>query len=664
MKPTLISRPLSSNSPFLANAPNSRGPAALLFLAYMLFAWIPENRLTAQNPTSQDSFDPEAIHYRIEFNEAAIHRAQVAVSFATHGAKEIRLMMPVWTPGSYMVREYARQIESLDAYDKNGPIKTIKADKNHWVVSCEKTDKVTVRYSVYGREMGVRTNWIEPQFAFLTGAATFIVPEKAVDRKCIVQVVPNPSWANIATSLEASRESPWVRTAKNFDELIDSPIVMGNIDIQSQELSGAVHHLATVPFEGWDTQKAMVDVAKIVKLEQEFWGEVPYKQYWFLNLLTEAGGGLEHDNSTVLMASRWSQKLRPKYVDWLGLVAHEFFHTWNVRRLRPRALMAYDYNQEQYTDELWIAEGLTSYYDDLFVARSGLSTPKEYLERVSKSIQTVQNSPGRNVQNLIDSSFDSWIKFYRPDENAANSRISYYVKGSIVGMLLDAQIRLHSADKYSLDDCMRLLWKRHRETGYTNEDFAKIVQELAGKPVSDWLDRELRSTKELDYQPLLEAYGLTWKPKDPPKDAPPKGPDAPEAPTAEVATPAHFGLEISNVSGKTQVDKVLRGASASHAGVQVGDELIALDGYRIGAEQWAERIGLLHVGDEISLLVSRRGKILNLPLKILAESVQASTPSWTLIRVEKPTPEQEKRWKSWLALPENLQDTQEPNQTK
>jgi predicted metalloprotease with PDZ domain len=558
-----------------------------------------------------------------------------------------------------MVREYARQIESLQAFDNQGPIKTTKVDKNHWVVSCENTDKVTVIYGIYGREMGVRTNWIEPQFAFLTGAATFIVPENQTDRKCIVEFDPDISWTSIATSLEASPTNPWVRTAKNFDELVDSPIVLGKIDIQSQEISGAMHHLATVPFEGWDTAKAMTDVAKIVKLEQEFWGEVPYKQYWFLNLLTEAGGGLEHDNSTVLMASRWSQKLRPKYVDWLGLVAHEFFHTWNVRRLRPRALMTYDYNQEQYTDELWIAEGLTSYYDDLFVVRSGLSTPKEYLERVSKSIQTVQNSPGRHVQNLIDSSFDSWIKFYRPDENASNSRISYYVKGSIVGMLLDAQIRVHSSDKHSLDDCMRLLWKRHKETGYTNEDFSKIVQELAGKPVSDWLDEQLRSTEELDYQPLLEAYGLTWKPKDTPKDAPGGQQDA-----AQVATPAHFGLELSNASGKTQIDKVLRGGSASYAGVQVGDELIALDGYRISAEQWPERVGLLHVGDQVSVLVSRRGKILELPLKVLPESAEASTPSWTLMRVESPTEEQEKRWKSWLSIQSQPVQTQQSSQAK
>ena len=654
MKPTILCRPL-----YLPSTPRLNGIATLLLLAHLLLAWLPENRLSAQNPTPKDSFDPETIRYQVEFNEAAIHRAWISVSFATHGAKEIRLMMPVWTPGSYMVREYARQIESLQAFDNQGPIKTTKVDKNHWVVSCENTDKVTVRYGIYGREMGVRTNWIEPQFAFLTGAATFIVPENQTDRKCIVEFDPDISWTSIATSLEASPTNPWVRTAKNFDELVDSPIVLGKIDIQSQEISGAMHHLATVPFEGWDTAKAMTDVAKIVKLEQEFWGEVPYKQYWFLNLLTEAGGGLEHDNSTVLMASRWSQKLRPKYVDWLGLVAHEFFHTWNVRRLRPRALMTYDYNQEQYTDELWIAEGLTSYYDDLFVVRSGLSTPKEYLERVSKSIQTVQNSPGRHVQNLIDSSFDSWIKFYRPDENASNSRISYYVKGSIVGMLLDAQIRVHSSDKHSLDDCMRLLWKRHKETGYTNEDFSKIVQELAGKPVSDWLDEQLRSTEELDYQPLLEAYGLTWKPKDTPKDAPGGQQDA-----AQVATPAHFGLELSNASGKTQIDKVLRGGSASYAGVQVGDELIALDGYRISAEQWPERVGLLHVGDQVSVLVSRRGKILELPLKVLPESAEASTPSWTLMRVESPTEEQEKRWKSWLSIQSQPVQTQQSSQAK
>lgn len=622
----------------------------LLALASFLIAWILESPLSAQPP----ALDPEAIRYRIEFQEKW-HQATIEMSFATRGAQEVRLMMPVWTPGSYMIREYPRQIESIESYDQNGPLSTTKVDKNHWVVACEKTDVVNVRYVIYGREMGVRTNWIEQQFAFLTGAATFLIPENDRDRQCVVEVVPNPAWTQIATSLQVSSTSPWVRVAKNYDELVDSPIVLGDIDIQSQEISGLPHYLATVPIDSWDTQKAMQDVAKIVKVEQEFWGQVPYKQYWFLNLLTEAGGGLEHDNSTVLMASRWTQKQRTKYVDWLGLVSHEFFHTWNVRRLRPKALMAYDYNQEQYTKELWIAEGLTSYYDDLFVVRSGLSTPSEYLERVSKSIQTVQNSPGRSVQDLLASSFDTWIKFYRPDENASNSRISYYVKGALVGMLLDAQIRLNTQDKYSLDDCMRELWKRHRETGYTNEDFSKIVQELAGQSLSDWLDDQLSSTKELDYQIYLDAYGLTWKPKDPPKTNAPETQKEPNPESQKPATVAHFGLELSNVSGKAQVDKVLRGGSAGHAGLQVGDELIALDGYRIGAEQWAERVGMLRVGQDTKVLLSRRGKILELPLKILPEAFDTATPSWNLVRVDKPTQEQEKRWKSWLGIPEEDQ---------
>lgn len=623
---------------------------AWLALASFFVTWILESRLSAQTVP----FDPETIGYRIEFQEKW-HQASIEMTLATHGAKEIRLMMPVWTPGSYMIREYPRQIETVESSDDKGPLPTTKVDKNHWVVSCEKTDLVKVRYVIYGREMGVRTNWIEPQFAFLTGAATFLVPENRRDRICVVEVVPNKAWTQIATSLQASSTSPWIRIASNYDELVDSPIVLGDIDIQSEEISGVMHYLATVPNDAWDTKKAMQDAAKIVKTEQDFWGQVPYKQYWFLNLLTEAGGGLEHDNSTVLMASRFTQKQRAKYVDWLGLVSHEFFHTWNVRRLRPKALMAYDYNQEQYTKELWIAEGLTSYYDDLFVVRSGLSTPKEYLEQVSKSIQTVQNSPGRMVQDLIASSFDSWIKFYRPDENATNSRISYYVKGALVGMLLDAQIRLNSQDKYSLDDCMRLLWQRHRETGYTNEDFSNIVQELAGKSVSDWLVEQLSSTQELDYQTFLDAYGLTWKPKDPPKPNDPDAPPSPKSDKPEPASAAHFGLELSNVSGKTQIDKVLRGGSAGHAGLQVGDELIALGGYRITAEQWAERVGMLQVGQQTNVLVSRRGKILELPLKILPESVDAAAPSWNLIRAEKPSDEQEKRWKSWLGLPPQTQ---------
>jgi predicted metalloprotease with PDZ domain len=579
------------------------------------------------------------IQYRVSFRQAASHRADIEVSVPTEGAKSVRLMMPVWTPGSYLVREYARHIEGVTARDglTGGELRIAKQDKNHWVVDCPGVAEVVVQYTLYGREMGVRTNWIESEFAFLTGAATFITREDMLDRPHVVRFDATPQWPAIATSLAASDpRDPWTRTAKNFDELIDSPMVLGKIDVQSETIGSVPHHLASVGTDGfWDTRKAMQDVAKIVETEQKFWGEVPYPEYWFLNLAVEAGGGLEHDNSSVLMTSRWTQRQRAKYVDWLTLVAHEFFHAWNVRRLRPRGLVSYDYDAEQYTRELWIAEGITSYYDELFVVRAGLCTPKEYLERLSKQVQAVQNAPGRLVQSLEESSFDTWIKFYRPDENATNSRISYYVKGALVGLLLDAEIRLRTENGKSLDDCMRLLWQRHRASGYDNSDFAKIVSEVVGAPMEEWLRERLSTTQELDYTPLLGCYGLQWKPKDS------------ESGTPASPTPASMGMDLSNQAGKAMVDKVVLGGSANAAGIQVGDELLGWDGYRITTDVWAERLGTYRAGDRITATLARRGKLLEVSVEIPSQPA----PSWVIVRAEKPDEAQEMRWRSWLNVP-------------
>jgi predicted metalloprotease with PDZ domain len=579
---------------------------------------------------------PHPIQYRLSFRQAATHRVEVEASIPTDGAKSIRLMMPVWTPGSYLIREYARHVETIAARDStsNQPLKLVKVDKNHWQVDCEGVQGVVLDYVLYGREMGVRTNWIENEFAFLTGAATFLTREDALDRPHIVRIDAIPEWTHVATSLKPlETRDPWTRRASDYHELVDSPIVLGNLDIQSETVGGATHHLASLGTDSmWDTRGAMKDVAKIVAIEQEFWGETPYQEYWFLNLATESGGGLEHDNSCVLMTSRWTQRQKSKYVDWLSLVSHEFFHVWNVRRLRPRALQNYDYNNEQYMRELWVAEGLTSYYDNLFVVRAGLCTPGEYLERVSKDIQTVENSPGRLVQNLEDSSFDTWIKFYRPDENANNARISYYVKGSLVGLLADAEIRLATDNNKSLDDCMRLLWQRHRTGGYTNADVEAILIEVGGEPIRGWLGSKLSETTELDYSRLLACYGLQWKEKNSESAAPPP------------ATPAMLGMEISNQSGKAMVDKVAVGGGAAAAGIQSGDEWIGWDGYRVTPEQWSDRLGLYRAGDRVVATIARRGKLLQVPVEIPF----AKPPSWNLVRSESPNEKQQERWRSWL----------------
>lgn len=579
---------------------------------------------------------PHPIQYRLSFRQAATHRVDVEASIPTDGAKSIRLMLPVWTPGSYLIREYARHVETIAARDgtSNQPLNIIKVDKNHWKVDCEGVQEVVVDYVLYGREMGVRTNWIENEFAFLTGAATFLTRDDALDRPQIVRIDAIPEWTDVATSLKPlETRDHWTRRAADYHELVDSPIVLGNLDLQSETIGGATHHLASLGTDSmWDTARAMKDVAKIVEIEQKFWGETPYQEYWFLNLATESGGGLEHDNSCVLMTSRWTQRQKSKYVDWLSLVSHEFFHVWNVRRLRPRALQNYDYNNEQYMRELWVAEGLTSYYDNLFVVRADLCTTGEYLERVSKDIQTVENSPGRLVQNLEDSSFDTWIKFYRPDENANNSRISYYVKGSLVGLLADAEIRLATDNSKSLDDCMRLLWQRHRTGGYTNADVEAILVEVGGEPLRGWLGSKLRETTDLDYSRLLACYGLKWKDRNS------------DSTTAPSATPAMLGMEISNQGGKAMVDKVAVGGAAAAAGIQSGDELIGWDGYRITQEQWSDRLGLYRAGDRVAATIARRGKLLEVPLEI-----PPSKPlSWNLVRTDSPDEKQQERWRSWL----------------
>ncbi|MBM3966454.1 MAG: M61 family metallopeptidase [Planctomycetes bacterium] len=620
----------------------------------MLFA------LTTGKATTIHAIEPQdasksPIQYRVSFRQAANHRVEIEVSVPTDGSASLRLMMPVWTPGSYLVREYARQIESISAYNAitNAPLKIDKLDKNHWSVETAGAQEITLRYVLYGREMGVRTNWIESDFTFLTGAATFITREDALERPHIVRLDALPQWPQIATSLPAQdSRDPWTRIASNYDTLVDSPIVLGDIDLQSTKIGSAQHHLATLGTDQlWDTRKAMKDAAKIIELEQKFWGETPYSDYWFLNLATESGGGLEHDNSCVLMTSRWAQKQRSKYIDWLALVSHEFFHAWNVRRLRPKILKTYDYNSEQYMRELWIAEGLTSYYDELFVVRAGLSTPKEYLERISKQIQSVQTTPGRNIQSLEESSFDTWIKFYRPDENAANSRISYYGKGAIVGLILDAEIRSKTSNQKSLDDCMRTLWQRHRGTGYDNQDFINIVSEITGSPMQEWFQKMLSSGDEMNFAPLLECYGLRWKPKDGDKgkDGDKKmAENEGDSGDAPAATPAIVGIELVNQSGKGMIEKVSRNGAASAAGIQAGDELVGWDGYRVTPENWSERLGLYKVGSTVNALVTRRGKLLEIRVELTAQP----TESWNLVRLESPTPEQEARWKSWLQIVE------------
>src|SRR5918993_499072 len=439
----------------------------------------------------------QPITYTLRFPAPATHYVEVEATLPTDGREHIELMLATWTPGSYLVREYARHLESVDARSADGNGRRVeKTRKNRWRIECGGAHDLTVRYRVYGREMTVRTNFISEEFALLNGAPTFLTIADALVRPHEVRIQMPDCWRESVTQLPAAGTQPhWYRAA-DYDALVDAPIVLGNPALYEFAVDGRPHVLANVGESGiWDGPRSARDLEAIVEQQIAFWGGAPYDRYVFLNLITEASGGLEHLASTVLMTSRWKSRTRKGYLEWLGLASHELFHAWNVKRLRPVELGPFDYEAENHTRSLWVAEGITTYYGDLVVHRAGLSTVREYLDGLSGQIQELQTAPGRLVQSLEDASFDAWIKHYRPDENAPNSAVSYYTKGAVVAFLLDIEIQRASGGARTLDDVMRTAYGRYAgDRGFTDPGFRGLINEVAGADLASWVSRAVDST--------------------------------------------------------------------------------------------------------------------------------------------------------------------------
>lgn len=599
--------------------------------------------------------NPSQLLYEVDFSEASHHLLSISL-WIPQSPVATKIVFPVWTPGSYMVREYTRNIESITAtshvalhepaVDRLAPQ---RINKNSWRIEAESAAWIQVRYQLYCREMSVRTNWVEQDFGFLTGAAAFPFVEGRQASAIELHLQMPASWGSVATSLkQLDRTSHSVRLlAENFDDLVDSPIAVGSFPVRSFQVGERQHYLANVgDDELWDLDKAAADVAKIVAEEQRFWGEVPYNDYWFINLLTETGGGLEHDNSTVLMSSRWAMRKRESYLNWLALVSHEFFHTWNVRRLRPKALMSYDYEQEQYLRELWIAEGITSYFDDLFLAWTGLCSRDEYLARLSKNIQSVQTAPGRLVQGLADASWDTWVKHYRPDENTHNSRISYYLKGALLAWILDTEMRRLSEDRHDLASVMKQLWQEFRHTGYTICDFERLVELRCGTELREWLHAQVREPQELEFADTLRHFGLRFKVGNVKKEG------MPERQVCDV----WIGSDSSATDGRLYVRRVYRGSPSDMAGLNVDDELVGLDGYRLTPDAWPDRLGMYQPGQELDLLIARRGQFKQLKITLGRKPVH----NWQLEVDPAATSAAKQNLGKWLQSPGCVDATSPP----
>ena len=369
---------------------------------------------------------PDSVSYTVRFPAPATHYAEVEAVVPADGRATIELMMAAWTPGSYLIREYARHVEAVRAATPaEEPLAVAKSSKNRWRIETGGADRVTVTYRIYCREMSVRTNWVEAGFAMLNGAPTFLTPADAAPRPHDVRIELPPGWTESVTALPAAPEGrPHSYRAADFDTLVDSPIVAGNPATYAFTVEGTPHALVNMGEGGvWDGPTSAADVERIVREQHRTWGFFPYGHYLFLNMLVEAGGGLEHKDSTLLMTSRWTTRDRRRYLRWLGTVSHELFHAWNVKQLRPAALGPFDYEREAFTPSLWMVEGLTSYYGPLAVHRAGISTRKEFLDALSGQIEALQTTPGRLVQPVADASYDAWITRGRRSTTAATRTV-------------------------------------------------------------------------------------------------------------------------------------------------------------------------------------------------------------------------------------------------
>lgn len=591
---------------------------------------------------------PQNLKYEVDLNQAITRYISVRLKADSQG-EFTELMLPTWTPGSYLIREYAKHIDRISAEDSSGqPLQVEKISKNRWRVATQNAGRFTVSYRIFCDEVSVRTNSVNFNRAVLVGAATFMTVPEQMQRPHQVRLVLPKNWQVSSSSLIRGNEAHEY-LAEDYDELVDSPIVAGNVVEYPFEVAGVPHYLVNVGQTGdWDHQQATKDLSLMVLEHQKLWGSVPYDRYYFINVFG-GGGGLEHDNSCLMMTGNFEIRDTARYHRWLSLASHEFFHAWNIRRLRPKELIKYDYENETYTPSLWVAEGITSYYQDLLLARSGIIQQNDYLTRLGQSIRSLQRTEGRLIQSLRDSSFDTWIKFYRPAKNSPDSEISYYTKGAVVGFLLDIRIRAASAGKNNLDSVMREMWRRYRDEGYSEAEFRQVCSEMAGENLEAWFQSSVDSTEELDYQEAADWLGLEIGNFIPVTESLPAGQSS-DSP----------GRSSSLDSGRARERKWIGigefDSPATVAGLADTDELIAINDTRIAAGGIDAAIQRFEVGDPIKVLISRDNQLQEI---LLVVGAKPTNPNWDLKVTRRPSPDQARNLAAFITPDKQFEESTE-----
>jgi predicted metalloprotease with PDZ domain len=572
------------------------------------------------------------IRYRVSFPEPATHLVHVSMEI-DEAPKPAELRFAVWIPGSYLIREFARHVQEFRATDEDGsPLAWRKTRKDTWHIDTAGGGRLHVGYRVYANELTVRTSHVDATHAFLNPANLLPYVVGRIDEPAQVDVDVPEGW-NIHTALPPTAESASF-LARDFDELADSPIHLGPGPASSFEIDGKRHTIATWGHGNLDLPTLQADVERVVRTESELFGGLPYDRYLFILLLTDAGrGGLEHRASTSLIVPRFSFRPGPTYERALQLVAHEFFHTWNVKRIRPEWNGGrIDYGAENHTRLLWAMEGITDYYSPLTLRRAGLITPERYLEVLGDQMSDLAETPGRHVQSLEEASFDAWIKYYRPDEHTANSSVSYYLKGALASLLLDLEIRRRTGGERSLDHVMRLLWERYGviERGVPENGYRLAVEEVGGGDWEAFFASAIAGRDELDFKPALATFGIAieWR-------------------TDANVAPGWLGLRLRTEAGRTRIGAVLSTGPAWGSGLSGGDELLALDGFRVDESGLDARLRDYRPGDTVRLAAFRRDELIEIPIT-LAERPPTRA---TLRKARRANVRQRALYEAWMHAP-------------
>jgi len=516
-------------------------------------------------------------------------------------AGHVDFKMATWTPGSYLIREYAKNVEGLTATAGGKAINAIKTSKNTWKVTGHNGQPIEVSYRLYSFEISVRTNFLDASHGYFNGAATFLYVPQLMNKKALVKIIPHAGFAKVSVALPEVAKNAF--EAENYDLLVDSPFEIGNHEILEFEALGVKHRIANYSMEplSYDRNRLIEDYKKVVTASHSvFGGKHPCKEYLFIihHLASGGGGGLEHLNSTTCQTSTLAYQSPARYEGFLGLLSHEYFHLWNVKRLRPVALGPFDYENENYTNMLWVSEGFTNYYQSDILRRAGLIDTERMLALVAGSIGTIENQYGNRVQPVAESSWDAWIKYYRPNENAQNSTVSYYNKGGVLANVLNMIIIGNTQGEKSLDNVLQNLYNDlylKKDIGFTDEQFFNECSKVAGVDLSDFFRKYVFGTETIDYAKYFALVDVDAKISL-------SNPDTP-----------YFGAMARG--GK--VSRVDFGTGAYEGGINVNDEILETDGKPFTSTE-AITAGK-KVGDSVKVTVLRGGVRLTYDIRLLQD---------------------------------------------